>query len=181
VLPNLSIYQTIQLPNLLRKGFTLIELLVVISIIAILATIGSIAYANIQQKGRDAKRKSDLRDIKSALVLYYQDSKKYPGVTVTQYPSKNTASWIPGLSPDYFNSLPLDPKQTNTSPVNCSVDFDYCYILTSTPSIDSFILWAQLENVKDRQVNTSPDADCRATRAVGLSSKFNYCVPSPNL
>jgi len=46
-------------------GFTLIELLVVISILAILITMGLTSFASAQRKGRDAKRKSDIREIKN--------------------------------------------------------------------------------------------------------------------
>lgn|SRR3989338_2827337 len=54
-----------------KRGFTLIELLVVISILAILITMGLTSFASAQRKGRDAKRKSDLREIKNAMEQYY--------------------------------------------------------------------------------------------------------------
>jgi len=53
------------------KGFTLVELIVVITIIGILATVGVGSYSNVLKTARDTKRKSDLRDIKTALDLYY--------------------------------------------------------------------------------------------------------------
>lgn len=54
-----------------RKGFTLLELLVVISIIAILITFGVSSYSTAQKKTRDSKRKTDMRDLQSALEQYY--------------------------------------------------------------------------------------------------------------
>lgn len=51
-------------------GFTLIELMVAIAIVAILATIGIIAFGATQASARDAKRKGDLEDIKKGLYLY---------------------------------------------------------------------------------------------------------------
>ncbi len=59
-------------------GFTLVELLITISIIAILSAIGLIAYSTVMKQGRDAKRKSDLASIQSALENYHADQNYYP-------------------------------------------------------------------------------------------------------
>src|SRR3972149_8165962 len=69
----------------LKRGFTLIELLVVISIIGILATLLVANYNAARSRARDAQRKSDVRNIQTALRLYYNDTQLYPcddGVTV---------------------------------------------------------------------------------------------------
>jgi prepilin-type N-terminal cleavage/methylation domain-containing protein len=61
-----------------KKGFTLIELLVVIAIIGLLSTLAIVALQNARQKSRDAKRVSDIKQIQTALDLYFTDKNTYP-------------------------------------------------------------------------------------------------------
>ncbi len=63
-----------------KKGFTLIELLVVIAIIGLLSTIAVVSLNSARQKGRDAKRVADIRQIQTALELYNdgQSGNGYP-------------------------------------------------------------------------------------------------------
>jgi len=61
-----------------RRGFTLIELLVVIAIIGLLATLAVVALNNARMKSRDAKRVSDIKQIQTALELYFNDQNGYP-------------------------------------------------------------------------------------------------------
>lgn len=64
-----------------QKGFTLIELLVVIAIIGLLSTLAVVALNSARSKARDAKRVSDVKQIQTALELYYADNSGYPGET----------------------------------------------------------------------------------------------------
>ncbi|MEI7451752.1 MAG: prepilin-type N-terminal cleavage/methylation domain-containing protein [Candidatus Falkowbacteria bacterium] len=61
-----------------KRGFTLIELLVVIAIIAILATIAVIALQNARAKARDARRVADVKQVQTALELFFNDKQRYP-------------------------------------------------------------------------------------------------------
>ena len=61
-----------------QKGFTLIELLVVIAIIGLLSTLAVVSLNNARSKSRDAKRVSDIKQVQTALELYYADQNGYP-------------------------------------------------------------------------------------------------------
>lgn len=65
------------------RGFTLIELLVVIAIIGILSTLAVVSLGNARQKSRDAKRVSDIKQVQTALELYYADKNAYPAGSAT--------------------------------------------------------------------------------------------------
>ena len=63
-----------------KKGFTLVELLVVIAIIGLLSTLAFVSLNAARGKARDAKRVSDVKQIQSALELFYnnQTTPRYP-------------------------------------------------------------------------------------------------------
>jgi general secretion pathway protein G len=60
------------------RGFTLIELLVVISIIGVLSTLAVFGLNSARSKSRDSKRVTDVKQIQTALELYYADFNSYP-------------------------------------------------------------------------------------------------------
>ncbi|MCH8518942.1 type II secretion system GspH family protein [Candidatus Gracilibacteria bacterium] len=61
-----------------KNGFTLIELIVVVTILSILATIGSIYIFNYFKDTRDATRINSVQLISNNLELYYIDNSEYP-------------------------------------------------------------------------------------------------------
>ena len=69
-------------PHLFAKqqgaGFTLIELLVVIAIIGILSTLAVVSLGNARTRARDSKRVADIRNVQTALEIYYTDRVAYP-------------------------------------------------------------------------------------------------------
>ena len=67
----------------LRKtssGFTLIELLVVIAIIGILSSIVLASLNGARERSRDARRQTDLNQIRLALEQLYSECGQYPDV-----------------------------------------------------------------------------------------------------
>lgn len=76
-----------------KFGFTLIELLVVISIIGILTTLIAANLNSARSRARDTARKSDLKNIATALRLYFNDSPVYNSGTST-YPRSDASGNI---------------------------------------------------------------------------------------
>ena len=56
-----------------QRGFTLIELLVVISIISLLSSVVLSSLSTARAKARDARRKSDLKQLQLAMELYLEN------------------------------------------------------------------------------------------------------------
>lgn len=109
-----------------KKGFTLIELLVVIAIIGLLTTLAIVALDSARQKSRDAKRVTDIRQIQTALELYFNGGGTYPGLLVgPQSEVLGTAiKCIDGngfnaaigcsVNPLYMGQVPDEPTPTNS-------------------------------------------------------------------
>lgn len=62
-----------------QKGFTLVELLIVLAIIGVLAAIVLISLNSSRKGGRDARRVADMREVATALQLYFAENSGYPG------------------------------------------------------------------------------------------------------
>lgn len=105
-----------------QTGFTLIELLVVIAIIGLLSTLAVVALNNARMKSRDAKRVSDIKQMQTALELYYNDANAYPA-------SPLGASIYSG-SVTYMVSVPSNPAPVTDG--NCASGTVYTYTQTSS-------------------------------------------------
>lgn len=143
------------------KGFTLVEILIVVAIIGVLAAAGMVAYGDALGKGRDAKRKGDLKALAEALELYYSDKGEYPETSGTGCTISNTTG------ADTFK-LAVQPYMKNQTVPDDPKGQTYCYY--SENNGGSYRLFAKLDNCSDSQV--IPGTQC---------GQFNYSEASSDL
>lgn len=152
-----------------KNGFTLIEILVVATIIAVLSVIGVASYTSINQRSRNAKRKSDLEQVRSALEMYRADKGYYPGSSTgfIKLTVLDNGSGSGPLIPIYMPSVPMDPKSTPQT----TIDYFYSPLGTVAPFY-SYCICAKLEN----QVGTV--STCGAGVTIPAAS-CNYGLKNP--
>lgn len=138
-----------------QKGFTLIELLVVIAVIGILTALIVANFNAARGRARDAERKSDLNQTKTALRMYYNDHNEYPD---------SLPDWGEEFSEGemvYMKRLPGDPSP--------EVDYDY----SQAGAGQDFCLWAILENLADGDIDNS---QARCSDCDVPEEGYNYVV-----
>lgn len=135
-----------------KAGFTLIEILVVATLIGLLSTIGYTGFQTITRSARDALRKSDIEQLRSALEIYKSEYKSYP-----------SANGCSASFPDttYINPYPADPK---------SPTYSYCYVPTAATFAQGYSICAHLEN------GGTSDVCSGAANCTGVC---NYKVTNP--
>lgn len=108
-----------------RKGFTLIELLVVIAIIGLLSTLAVVSLNNARQKARDSRRASDIKQIQSALEMYFNEKNEYPFAAVNSvlgaaagFSMLSSGHWTAqggATAPVYMGNVPANPIPAATA------------------------------------------------------------------
>lgn len=145
-------------------GFTLIELLVVIGIISILASLLMANFVGVRQRGRDGQRKSDLRQIQSALELYRADNGSYPNA-IYSVSCPTSSALTSGSGTTYITRVPCDPLDKSTG-----------YVYTYSAVNNSYTLYSCLENVNDADEDA---ADGGAGDQCGTTGRVSFTVKNP--
>jgi len=142
------------------RGFTLIELLVAISIIGVLSSFLLANFIGVRQRARDGVRKSDLRQIQSALELYRSDKGTYPAspLPTCGLPLQDTST--PPVV--YMQKIPCDPSSGTTA---------YTYSVGSGNT--TYSIFACLENGNDAQLDI-PKANCPSSTTL-----WKYTLQNP--
>lgn len=124
-----------KIKNMNKKGFTLIELLVVIAIIGLLSTLSVLALNGARARARDAKRIADVKQMQTALEMYYNDFNVYPSdlfqLTTTTPPLMRVIPTAPtpadgGTACDSTNAYVYTFNAGTTGTGSASYTLTYC-------------------------------------------------------
>lgn len=145
-----------------KRGFTLIELLVVIAIIGLLSSIVLASLSTASRKSRDTRRIEDIKQIQTALALYFDTNKIYP-----------SAIYNGSLAPAFIPTMPRHPVGTTLctdgSQITC-----YTYVGIDTNgsplTCESYHIGAVLEESTNQALLS--DADATATAGCNTISDF---------
>jgi uncharacterized protein (TIGR02145 family)/prepilin-type N-terminal cleavage/methylation domain-containing protein len=143
-----------------KKAFTLIELLVVIAIIGILATLAVVALQQARKNARDAKRIADVKQMQTALELFFNDQQRYPTEAEIETGSISFEDTV------YMEIIPSAPTPADGENCNSTNNqYTYTEIGTDNRSYNiSFCLGGQTGGLPEGLKCTTPggitDGDC---------------------
>lgn len=162
------------------KGFTLIEMLVVIAIIAVVLALALPNYLGVRERARDAKRKVEMRELKSALRLYYNDFNTYPA---NFFGGVGKINYIRGCGTNGSGQCPCSTTLDFASGGSCETVYMkkfpsdlgtsmYYYLATGG---DDFCLKVPLENKSDSDIAAS-QARCNTACGANCAGVTDYCT-----
>ncbi|HBB76696.1 MAG: hypothetical protein A2186_02265 [Candidatus Levybacteria bacterium RIFOXYA1_FULL_41_10] len=147
------------------KGFTLVELLIVIAIIGVLSTLLMANFLGVRERSRDAQRKSNLRQIQSALELYRADVGSYPPTSpgLKNCSSSTALGNAPTCTTIYMKKIPSDPL--GTTAYNSG---NYYYAI----NLNGYDLVACLENSNDKDITLTPPTGAPTNCGTAPNGKY---------
>jgi type II secretory pathway pseudopilin PulG len=136
-------------------------------------TLLMVNFIGVRQRARDAQRKSDLRQLQSALEIYRSDQSSYPS-SITNCTCSGSVCFGAGsgssCSPIYMQQLPTDPN--GSSGYN---DGSYYYYSSGGTN---YCMVACLENAGDTQAQDTPAA-CQGAPTIKCSNNLYYIITNP--
>jgi len=115
-----------------KKGFTLVELLVVIAVIGVLTTVLMINFVGSRERASDSQKIQNLKSMKNALRMYYNDNQEYPEDGVSDLGSALVTEY---MSTTDFNEI-SDYNGFDYEQLNNGDGFRITVILDSGSGID---------------------------------------------
>ncbi len=144
-----------------QKGFTLIELMIVVAIIGILAAIAIPRFAALIDKAREAGARGNLGALRSAIAIYYGDTKGYwprtlntDGHSVT---SGDEVESLPAFVPKYLARIPYatlkrNAKNSRSNAVTIKSTSEDAEVVTGITDVGG---WIYSSNSGDIRINST--------------------------
>lgn len=148
-----------------KNAFTLIELLVSISIIAALVLLIIPNMIGARQRAVDAQKKNDLKSMKDALRMYYNDNQSYPTIHAN----------APTIPPNTGIGYTINNLVGFSGYMPAISQIGYTYYYSVGDSGNNFILWTLLETEKQEN-NRASQLKCGPTMANGIGGTLAYAV-----
>lgn len=128
------------------SGFTLVELLVVIAVIGMLAGLLLTNFVGVRGRASDAKRKSDIAQLKTAVRIYYNDFQNYPTASSGTMMGCGTAGTSACSANGTFSAGSSGTIYMKRLPES----FRYY-----SDAADEFVIAVELDNVSDSDIAAS--------------------------
>jgi len=168
-----------------KKGFTLIELLVAVAIIGILSAVVISSLGGARDKGRDVRRKSDLKQIQTALEIYYDKCSTYivaPNCTGTPYGN----TWNSGVTyggwfninygSGSFSQGLVDTKSTGSLIIDPTGNTTGSNSYMVMAGKDNYTVWATIKNPSSLDSTTISRCYFNTYNNYSGAGTHNYCV-----
>ncbi|MCX6740882.1 MAG: prepilin-type N-terminal cleavage/methylation domain-containing protein [Candidatus Parcubacteria bacterium] len=129
-----------------KRAFTLVELLTVVAIIGLLSAFAVVAVRGALVKGRDTRRIADVKNMGTAIEMYFSDNSSYPvvtdanGVSSSQGICLEQSSQFATVMLTYMRNIPQDPGYINTTYP------EYCYWYHTTGNGSQYKISARMES-----------------------------------